>query len=483
MSLNLNFVPPGPVAAAFMASNASVRAIMGPIGSGKTSAALMDGVFRATQQKPSIIDGVRYYKRAIVRDTYRNLEATTIPSWHSWIPSTLGDWNGSPPMSHRIRFGLADGTIVDYWVEFIALGDQRIEDVMRGWEGTDIYLNEADRLLREALIYARSRVGRYPSAAHGGPSWYGVLMDFNAPDTENWCYQDCVENPIEGLQFFRQPSGFSSSAENLQNLPAGYYDKLATGQPDWFVRRMVRNEFGYSREGQPVYPEFSDSLHVAPQDLEPVRGLPLKIGADAGLTPAAAIGQELPNGQWRILDELVAKPGAGMGPVRFAEELNWLLNNRYAGLKVGGAMADPASMFGGDKLAGETGTGNDLAWLQIVAARTNIVWRPAPTNKLSTRLDVKRVSLRRMIDGATPGYLLSPRCKVLRKGNNSAYCFRRVMVAGSERYHDEPDKNEYSHIQDAEQYLLMTGGQYAEVMGRERRGSSPVIHQTHAQED
>ena len=30
------------------------------------------------------------------------------------------------------------------------------------------------------------RVGRYPSMRDGGPSWYGVIADTNAPDSEHW---------------------------------------------------------------------------------------------------------------------------------------------------------------------------------------------------------------------------------------------------------------------------------------------------------
>src|SRR5690606_4374202 len=126
-------------------------------------------------------------------------------------------------------------------------------------------------------------------------------------------------------EFHRQPSGFSPQAENRENLPPGYYEAQAVGQPDWYVRRMIRNEFGYSRDGRPVYPEFSDARHVAAEALRPGPGLRLVIGADAGLTPAATIWQRLPNGQWRCLDELVAESGAGMGAKRFGEALNRLL--------------------------------------------------------------------------------------------------------------------------------------------------------------
>jgi hypothetical protein len=43
---------------------------------------------------------------------------------------------------------------------------------------------------------------------------------------------------------------------------------------------------------------------------------------------------------------------------------------------------------------------------------------------------------------------------MLRKGFSGRYQYRRVKVSGAaERYHDEPDKNLYSHPHDALQYV------------------------------
>ena len=43
---------------------------------------------------------------------------------------------------------------------------------------------------------------------------------------------------------------------------------------------------------------------------------------------------------------------------------------------------------------------------------------------------------------------------MLRKGLLGRYQYRRVKISGAaERYHDEPEKNEYSHPHDALQYV------------------------------
>ena len=75
--------------------------------------------------------------------------------------------------------------------------------------------------------------------------------------------------------------------------------------------------------------------------------------------------------------------------------------------------------------------------------------------------------LNRLVDGE-PGLLLSPHCKMLRKGFSGGYHYRRVRVVGDERYHDKPDKNAFSHPHDALQYLLSGAGEARSLLGKER---------------
>jgi hypothetical protein len=58
-----------------------------------------------------------------------------------------------------------------------------------------------------------------------------------------------------------------------------------------------------------------------------------------------------------------------------------------------------------------------------------------------------------------PALVIHPRCKKLRKAFNGGYCFRRVAVSGAERFRDEPDKNEFSHVSDALQYMMVGEGE------------------------
>ncbi|MGE4527428.1 MAG: hypothetical protein AB7D00_03580, partial [Rhodospirillaceae bacterium] len=188
------YVPPGPVALRFMASDAFISAVMGPVGSGKTGASVMKPLQIGARQAPHPGDGVRRTKFVVVRDTQRNLEKTTIPSWLRWVPKdTPGtDWiggAGGQPARHTVRFSLPDQTTIETIMEFSGLGENTAEAALPGWEGTGAYLNEADKLSRDVLVFLKGRVGRYPAkdvrAGFAGATWRGVWLDFNAPDVDH----------------------------------------------------------------------------------------------------------------------------------------------------------------------------------------------------------------------------------------------------------------------------------------------------------
>lgn len=460
----LNFAPEesiGPVAAKFYYDNHQVSAIMGPVGSAKTSTALMKTFRHALLQKPND-QGVVYYKHAVIRDTYRNLADTTIKSWLNWIPKELGDWKGGgsgEPASHHLTFSLGQyGLKYDLEIIFKAMGDNNAEDVLKGLELSSMYINEADRVSPDVISFGLGRIGRYPSLEKGKCSWRGIWCDMNAPEEDNYMADLFIFNKPESYAFFEQPSGISPDAENLKNLTPGYYQTQKDGMLEDKYNRLVLNKIGFSRDGKPVYNEYNDKIHTAAKPLEPVRGLPLHIGADAGLTPAAAIGQKMPNGQWRILMEIIS---TDVGVYQFADLLNRTLSEHFPGFAIASATCDPAA-------SAQSSTDKEKkSWLQILRAETGINFQAAQSNSITIRLEAVKGTLTRLIDGE-PGFLLSPACKMLRRGFVSKYVIKN----------DEPAKNEYSHIHDGVQYLVMGGGEYLEVLNRHKRVAAfrqPVI--------
>lgn len=455
-----NYKACGAVTKAFFASNAFTRLIMGPIGSGKSTACIIEILRRARMQAPDS-DGKRRTRWLIVRNSYPELKSTTIKSWAMWGPGKI---SGQPP--HTYHLVTKD---IDMEVLFIALdhADFDVKKVL-SLEITGAFINECKDVPKTIVDAITGRIGRYPAKNMGGCTWSGLIMDTNPPDTGNWIYKTFETNDIpKGWEIFKQPSGLSPEAENVENLPEGYYDRIMAGKDDDYIKVYVRGEYGFLVEGQSVFPMFRDRLHTATENIIPDPRLSLQIGIDFGLTPAAVIGQRQPNGQWRIVDELVTEDS---GIIRFAETLTAYMFDNYREFTVSGTFGDPAGLARGN---------DERTSFDIMNAHSPWKWKPAHTkNDIPMRLEVVKAALNRLIDGQ-PGFLLSPKCEALRKGFSGGYHYKLLRTGDGTQTHSEPNKNRWSHVHDACQYLLLGAGEGEVVLNKmsreERRAQGPRI--------
>lgn len=218
-------------------------------------------------------------------------------------------------------------------------------------------------------------------------------------------------------------------------------------QEDWFVRRFVHNEFGYSRDGKPVLPSFRRELHVSARPIPVDQNLVTLIGLDAGLHPAAIIAQVTPRGQIRLTDELYL--GHGYGADRFGEALLDLLTRRGYPTLTGRtvrAWADPAAQYGADREGGE------LAWIETMGAVLGIPVGVPISNELSLRIGAVSQELRHMLDDGGARLVISPHLKRVIRALSSAYRYKKRLDG---QYEPTPEKNEASHLMDALQYLVL----------------------------
>lgn len=385
-----------------------------------------------------------------MRNTYPELTSTTIKTWTDWFRE---DWFGKvvykSPITHTIRF--KDIEIV---VWFLAL--DRPDDIRKvlSLEITGAWVNEAREIPKSIIDALGDRVERFPAEKDGGCTWAGVIMDTNPPDDDHWWYRLAEDERPLGWEFFRQPGGLierggefihNPDAENLDNLPRDYYLKRMGGKKKEHIRVYYCAQYGFVVDGKPVIGEYVDSTHCAVTDIKPVKTLPIHIGIDFGLTPAAVFGQQLPNGRWVWIDELVTED---MGAVRFAELLKTKLNREYQGFTFE-IYGDPA---------GDNRSQTDERTCFEILQGHGIAAVPAPTNDFTVRREAIAVPLSRLIDGK-PGLLVSPKCKVTRKGLAGGYCYKRVQISGQERYQDKPDKNRYSHPVEAAGYMMCGAGE------------------------
>jgi len=329
---------------------------------------------------------------------------------------------------------------------------------LRGSQVTGFWLNEVKELPKAVVDMADLRHGRYPSAAAGGvkPTWHGMIGDTNAPDDDHWYHRLAEEENLEDWNFHRQPGGLFVSgdgfipnleAENLKNLPDGYYVKGMQGKAKDWIKVNLCNEYGFVMDGKPVYPEYVDSVHCMNEHYQVIPGLPIYLGIDFGRTPACAMMQYNPGmGRYIGFDEFCTED---MSAASFAPELKLYLDKYYPGFKFS-IWGDPA----GDQQGQAT---DDTPFMVCRASGINAM--PCDTNKPLIRRAAIINPMKRLCMDGRPAFLISPKCKMWRKGLAGGFRYRRIQVIGDERFGDEPDKNIYSHVCEAGEYGLMGAGE------------------------
>src|SRR5512133_2162445 len=86
----LNYTPSKTVRE-FMLSDHSMRALMGPVGGGKTSGAVIE-LLRQSILMPQGADGLRHSVMLIVRNTKQQLKDTTVASVKELLPIEIYKW-------------------------------------------------------------------------------------------------------------------------------------------------------------------------------------------------------------------------------------------------------------------------------------------------------------------------------------------------------------------------------------------------------
>lgn len=432
---------PVPTIAKFSENDAFLRALVGPLGSGKSSGCVIEILTRACAQVPGP-DGIRRSRWVVIRESYPQLRDTTMKTFFQWAPPhRFGTFKHSENLYTIEAF---ENTKIE--VIFRALDRSESVSNLLSLEVTGGWINEAKDVNWAIVEALQGRVGRYPSRADGGPTWHGVIMDTNPPDTDSKFYKFWEEteyNP-KFAAIFKQPSGLSKEAENLENLPPNYYKTISTGKdPEW-VKVFVHGEYGFVRDGRAVYPEYVDTTHCS-EDIKSLSYETLYRGWDFGLTPSCVFAQLTPHGQLIVLDELVSE---SMGVDQFSDEVIAYSTQHYPDMQFQDI---------GDPAGAQRAQTDEKTCFQILH-RKGILIEPGMQSP-TIRMESVRRPLTRLVAGK-PGFQIHPRCKILRKGFMGGYQYRRLQTS-QEKYTAVPDKNQYSHPHDALQYVctrLFGGG-------------------------
>ncbi len=497
-------ISPGPIADAFVRARGFITGIIGPVGSGKTMAALQKGLRVAALQKPvARADGVlvRKARIGVIRESYPSLQSTTLKSWFRIVPEAEGKFSWKAPYTHaftkilRREGNRRDGRVLEILeceFEFRAIGDMSVEEACRGWEVNAVIIDEADLQPASLVPFLTGRVGRFSDLDPSLVVDPQIILSLNMPDIDNHIYHLLFDEASEVLgltaeeaeilastlgdrkliEKFVQPGGREPDAENLHNLPGGrgYYvlQVAANRSTPGYVERMVDNKPVPVQHGQPVNAGFAYTAHVQPCRWDPRRKL--IVGVDQGLFAAAVALQRDWDNSVRTLAEVVntIRDDKGkvtllkVGPTAFAKRVKQMLTDRFPDIRPDQirVVADPAAFAAKDR------EDNEHDWLLAFQKELGLKVHRAKTNSAGLRNQAIWTA-----QDTRDGYRVDPSCRHLIKGHAGGYRYAKATLnTGEVKASPEIADTIYTHVCDAEQYAALEGEHViGDLRGKERR--------------
>lgn len=428
---------PSKTCAEFMNSDAIVRCIIGPLGSGKSMAGIFELFRRAVEQKPDE-KGVRPTRFAVVRNTLAQLRETFLADATSY----LGDFFTYKVSRQALefRFYLPDGTQVHS--DWLLMPLERPEDSRKllSLNLTGALVEECREVRYEVTAALMGRIGRYPAPSRVKPTWQGIMFISNPWSEGSQYHQNFVVNKPNDWAFFQMPGGLDPDAENVEFLPENYYERLMEGHSDEWIKVHVHGQFGDDVAGQAVYKtSFNRKMHVV-DNLRHNPHLPILVGIDFGRTPACVLTQQDIHGRILVLDEVTTKD---MGLAQFCEALLIpLIQQRFYQNRIF-VVGDPA---GTAKSQYSEETAYD------VLREWGLECIPAPTNDPTQRLRAVEKNLLATRNGSAGFLVDGEKCPNLVEGFMHSYRYRRKRDG---ELTPTPEKNEASHVHDALQYACL----------------------------
>jgi hypothetical protein len=245
-------------------------------------------------------------------------------------------------------------------------------------------------------------------------------------------------------RYFKQPSGFSEHAENVENLPGGrtYYTNQAKDKTDAWIKQFIDAEWGFSVSGQPVVPSFNPEMHTPKKGVRLLfnPNIPLVVGYDPGMGGSALIfGQEDLHGRLLVFAELVQENYSTERLI--IERLKPFLHTFFPGAKV---------IVAPDPAAANRAQTDAKSSVDIMKRHFNV--QVEQNNRFPLRLNAMEHYTSRLTS-LGPALQIDPvRCPTLVRALKGGWRYvvdqKKGVVTAM-----EPEKNKYSHPGDGFGYL------------------------------
>lgn len=460
--------------AEFHVANNFVDYIQGDLGSGKTVELCLRMSRHIQEQMPSPRSGKRMTRWAMVRNTTPDLKRTTIRTWLTLFPDDrINRFNWGQTLSHALRFGDVEAD-----VDFFGLDKEEDVRKLRSTEYTGIVFNELPFIEKVLFDEAFGRL-RYPPKEDGGPTWRGILADGNAPDEDHWTAlmtgqvplpPGMPEEEIEQYRwpaewgFYRQPPALfavldqhgrptgkytvNPEAENLENLPADYYEKQIPGKQLAWIQSRLMNTVALVVDGSPVWPMFRREFHVAREVLAPNLRHEVLVWLDFGrVYPAALFAQEIGQRVYIQYEILGFNEVASV----FAPRVKRFLEQHYPGC---------AFRCVGDPKGADKGQAVDISPYDVFRSHGMPV-TPAPVKQ--NNIELRTAAFAHALNdnpAGVPRVVISPYCRTFIIG-----CAGRYHLVREEDGEMRPKKDRYSNLCDCAGYGFVALGEGRRMIG------------------
>ena len=467
--------------------------------SGKT-VVLCNKLFRMAMMMPPCKDGVRRSRAVMIRDTSTNLSDTTMVTWLKSFPEdpdkTLAKGytkitrvNWSAPMEMQILLPMPDGTKMDLLIYCRHQACAADKENLKSLELSFALVNETNNVPKECIDMLISRIGRFPDkkdflvhpdskealeidpfTGRNKVPFFCAMYDANMPPDDHWIHDLAEVKTPKEWEVFKQPPALLRKkfpdgkiyytenkgqriaqgilpAENIDNLTEGwkYYTKQISNKTHEWISVFLMAEYGTFTEGQPVYPDFNDSVNYVNEEIPFDKSKTLFLGFDWGLWPSAAFGQMSDHGQLQLIDEVDGE-GVKMGIEQLWEQkLGPHLVNRYgwlSGTQIF-AVGDPATGVS------QVDMSNCISYL----GKQGLHVVPCLTNDPSVRIGAVQYFLHRVADKGKAGLVVCKLAPKIKKGFNGGYFLKQMTQHKDKVYSGEPCKNSFSHLADAVEYM------------------------------
>lgn len=323
--------------------------LQGPRGEGKTTGGLVACVALAEDLRAKGLDAALPVKVGVVRDTWTNLQRTTLASFEENKRKGMPIEFSEGGREASIMGG--GGELVHFW--FFGLDRPEDADKLQGFTCGVYWLEEVAPAAGLATgIPDTAMLGTTSVRQAGVPK--RTIVTMNPPDEDHWIIK--VEKflddmnikqvrvkrfemiPGEKSAHFEELAAQTSGDESMAwQMAADEFDAYrmanqaflqAIGRGD-LEARLVRGETGFAQTGEAVVPVFSKALHVSKTPLPVYQGLEILRFWDSGtpnLHPAVVFCQAKPP-YW--LNVLASRTGENVGILEFIREQVVPLQHKY----------------------------------------------------------------------------------------------------------------------------------------------------------